>query len=146
MKPDRDAAGKAILGHALLPVADETDARATARALDPYDPDRVTAMHVVEKGEGVPDKTPVEQSEGVAQSAYAAVREVFPEADTHTAYRRDIVEAIQEAAEVVEASAIVFQPRGGSRLIQFLSGDTTIKLVTKTEQPVISLPRETEQT
>ena len=146
MNPDRDAAGGAILGHALLPVADETDARATARALSPYDPDHVTAMHVVEKGEGVPDKTPVEQSEAVAQSAYAAVREVFPEADTHTAYRRDVVEAIQEAAEAVEASAIVFQPRGGSRLIQFLSGDTTIKLVTETEQPVIALPRETEET
>lgn len=133
-----------MLAHVLLPVADEDDARATARALSPYDPEHVTAMHVVEKGEGVPDKTPVEQSEGVARAAYAAVREVFPEADTHTAYDRDVVEAIDEAARAVGASAIVFQPRGGSRLIQFLSGDRTLKLVTEAEVPVITLPREAE--
>ena len=49
-----------LLGHVLLPVANEDDAPATAKALEPYEPSSVTALYVVEKGGGVPDKTPVE--------------------------------------------------------------------------------------
>ncbi|MFB6177742.1 MAG: universal stress protein [Halobaculum sp.] len=134
-----------LLGHVLLPVADESDAAATAEALEPYDPARVTALHVVEKGGGVPDKTPVEQSEQIAEESYAAVRRVFPEAADHTAYGRDVVETIFDAAEDVGASAVAFRSRGGNRLIQFLSGDRSLRLVTEAEIPVIALPR-TEET
>jgi nucleotide-binding universal stress UspA family protein len=130
-----------ILEHVLLPVAHEEDALATARRLEPYDPERVTALHVVEKGGGVPDKTPVEQSEELAEESYAAVREVFPDADEHTAYGRDVAEAIFEAAETVDASAIAYRARGGNRLMQFLSGDLSLKLVTDADRPVIALPR-----
>ncbi|EMA56965.1 universal stress protein [Halorubrum kocurii] len=131
-----------LLGHVLLPVAHEDDALATARALEPYDPERVTALHVVEKGEGVPDKTPVEQSEELAAESYAAVRTVFPDADEHTAYARDIADAIFDAVDEVDATAIAYQSRGGNRLVQFLSGDLSMKLVTKSHVPVIALPRE----
>jgi hypothetical protein len=55
-----DDGGRDLLAHVLLPVANEEDALATATALEPYRPERVTALHVVEKGGGVPDKTPVE--------------------------------------------------------------------------------------
>jgi nucleotide-binding universal stress UspA family protein len=130
-----------ILEHVLLPVAHEEDALATAGQLEPYDPERVTALHVVEKGGGVPDKTPVEQSEELAEESYAAVREVFPDADEHTAYGRDIAEAIFEAAETVDASAIAYRARGGNRLMQFLSGDVSLDLVTDADRPVIALPR-----
>jgi nucleotide-binding universal stress UspA family protein len=133
--------GRNLLGHVLLPVANEDDALATARALEPYDPERVTALHVVEKGEGVPDKTPVEQSEELADESYAAVRTVFPDADEHTAYARDVVEAIFDAAEAVDASAIAYQSRGGSRLVQFLSGDLSTELATDAPVPVVALPR-----
>jgi len=131
-----------LLGHVLLPVANENDAAATAAALEPYDPKRVTALHVVEKGGGVPDKSPVEQSEELAAESYAAVREVFPDAGEHTAYARDITEAILEAAGEVGASAIVYRSRGGSRIMQFLSGDLSVKLVTRADVPVVALPRE----
>jgi len=131
-----------LLGHVLLPVATEDDALATARALEPYDPSNVTALHVVEKGGGVPDKTPVEQSEELAEGAYAAVRSVFPDADEHTAYGRDVAAKIFEAADEVDASAIAYRSRGGNRLIQFLSGDISLKLVTNADRPVIALPRE----
>jgi nucleotide-binding universal stress UspA family protein len=129
-----------LLGHVLLPVADKEDALATATALEPYQPAHVTALHVVEKGGGVPDKTPVEQSEELAEESYTAVRTVFSDADTHTAYRRDVVEAIFDAAEEVEASAIAFRSRGGNRLVQFLSGDRSLRLVTEADRPVIALP------
>jgi nucleotide-binding universal stress UspA family protein len=125
----------------LLPVANEEDALSTARALEPYDPERVTALHVVEKGEGVPDKTPVEQSEELAAESYAAVRTVFPDAGEHTAYGRDVAEAIFEAADEADASAVAFRSRGGGRLARFLSGDLSTELVTDPPVPVVALPR-----
>jgi len=124
-----DADGQDLLGHVLLSVANEEDAFATAMALEPYEPEHVTALHVVEKGEGVPDKTPVEQSEELASESYAAVRRVFPDANDHTAYARDIVGAIFDAADGVDASAIAYRSRGGNRIMQFLSGDLSLKLV-----------------
>ena len=133
-----------LLEHVLLSVANEEDARATARQLEPYDPERVTALHVVEKGGGVPDKTPVAQSEELAEESYAAVREVFPDADDHTAYSRDVVNAVIEAAEELDASAIAYRSRGGGRIMQFLSGDRSLKLVTRARRPVIALPRTDE--
>lgn len=137
----RGEQGMNILEHVLLPVANEKDALATAKELEPYEPEHVTALHVVEKGEGVPDKTPVEQSEGLAEESYAAVRRVLPDADTHTAYSRNIVEAIFTSADEVGASAVAYRSRGGGRLMQFLSGDISVKLVTGAELPVIALPR-----
>ncbi len=138
---DRDGDHRALLAHVLLPVAHEDDALATATALEPYDPGHVTALHVVEKGGGVPDKTPVEQSEAMAADAYAAVRTVFPDAADHTAYARDVVGAIVDAADEVGATAIVYRARSGSRLMRFLSGDHSLKLVTQADRPVIALPR-----
>ena len=134
------ADGGGLLAHVLVPVANEADALATARALEPYDPGRVTALHVVEKGGGTPDKTPVEQSEELAEASYAAVRTVFPEADDHTAYARDVVGAIFEAAAEVDASAVAYRSRGGNRLLQFLSGDRSLRLVTEADRPVVALP------
>lgn len=131
-----------LLGHVLLPVANENDALETAKALEPYEPDQVTTLHVVEKGGGTPDKTPVEQSEALAAESYAAVRSVFPDAGDHTAYARDVAGAIFDAAEEVNASAIAYRSRGGNRLMQFLSGDISLKLVTNADRPVIALPRE----
>lgn len=130
-----------MLSHVLLPVAHKEDALATATALEPYGPEHVTALHVVEKGQGVPDKTPVEQSEEIAEESYAAVRTVFPDADDHTAYARDIVGAIFAAAEEVDATAIAYRARSGNRIMKFLSGDLSVKLVTQSDRPVIALPR-----
>ncbi|QAU12470.1 universal stress protein [Halorubrum sp. BOL3-1] len=142
MSSSADGEAADLLGRVLLPVANEGDALATARALEPYDPERVTALHVVEKGEGVPDKTPVEQSEELAAESYAAVLTVFPDADEHTAYGRDVAAEIFEAVDAVDATAVVYRARGGNRLMRFLSGDLSTKLATGAPVPVVALPRE----
>jgi nucleotide-binding universal stress UspA family protein len=134
-----------MLEHVLVPVATEADATETARALADYSPARITVTHVVEKGGGVPDKTPVEQSESIAAAAYDAVRQQFPDAEEHTTYETDVVRGIFAAAGEVEATAIAFQPRGGNRLAKFLAGDLTQKLVTNAPVPVLVLPREDGQ-
>jgi len=131
--------------HVLVPVADQKDARTTAQALQPYDFDRITVLHVVEKGEGVPDKTPVEQSEQVAAEAFDVFRETFPDAATEITYRRNVVEGIIEVADETDASAIVFRPRGGARIVRWLSGDRSLRLITDANLPVISVPEGHEE-
>ncbi|MFW6018601.1 MAG: universal stress protein [Halapricum sp.] len=139
-----------MLDHVLLPVATEEDARATCTALKPYlgDVERVTAVHVVEKAGGAPDKAPLEKRQSdaaeflaVAESRLAS--EVAFDARIH--YGTDLVETLFNAAEDAGATALAFRPRGGSRIVRFLSGDTATKLVTEPSIPVVALPNVDEE-
>ncbi|UVE49521.1 universal stress protein [Haloferax larsenii] len=129
-----------LTSHVLVPVANEDDARVTAKALEPYSVGRVTVVHVVEKGEGVPDKTPVEQSESLAAESFAAFRETFPDAESRMTYRRAVVEGIVDVADDIDASAIAFHPRESGRIVKLLTGDRTLHLVTSAPLPIIALP------
>lgn len=129
-----------LTNHLVVPVATAEDARATAIALTEYPYDQITVVHVVEKRHGFPDKLSVPQAETLAEDSFAAFREIVPDIETEITYATNVVEAINDLAVELKANAIAFRPRGGSRLVQLISGDTTLRLVTETELPVIVLP------
>lgn len=131
-----------LTAHLVVPVANEDDAQATATALDRYAFDDLTVVHVVEHTPNLPDSIPVDEAEAMGEEAFDAFREVILEFSERTTYGTDVVEGICEVAADEDASAIAFHPRGGNRIVQFLSGDTTLKLVTEADRPVIALPTE----
>lgn len=133
-----------LLGRIVVPVADVDDAVATAAALSPY-LDRVrhiTAVHVIEKGGGVVDKAPIEKRRADAAVLLSTFEDRLNGAvtvDTRVAFGTDVVDTIVETALDVDAAAVVFHPRGGSRLTRLLSGDTAGRLVTGATLPIVSL-------
>ena len=135
----------ALLDHVLVPVASEEDVEATCEALGPYlgEIERVTAVHVIEKAGGAMDKAPLEKRREDAAEFLAVVDSRLSDrvaVDTRTDYGTDVVETIFEAAADAGATAVAFRPRGGNRIVQLLSGDTTRRLVTDPDLPVVSLP------
>ena len=134
-----------LLDHVLVPVATESDAETTCRALEPYlaEVERVTAVHVIEKAGGAMDKAPLEKRREDAAEFLAVVDSRLGDrvaVDTRTAFGTDVVEALFEAAADAGATAVVFRPRGESRLVRLLSGDTASDLVTDPALPVVALP------
>ncbi|WP_435346076.1 universal stress protein [Haloarchaeobius sp. HRN-SO-5] len=135
-----------LLSHPLVPIASPDDAAETLDSLLPYlAPDAsLTVVHVVEKAGGAPDKASVEQREEYAEEAFELVRDRCADAgvtvETRVAFGTDVSETIFDLAAEIDASAIAFVPRGGSRLVQFLTGDTALDLITDTDRPVVALP------
>ncbi|WP_135821889.1 universal stress protein [Halostella litorea] len=133
------------LAHLVVPVASEADARATGAALRPYldGVERVTAIHVIEKAGGAVDKAPLAKRREDAAEFLAVVESEIGDAvavDTRTAFDTDVVDAVFAAAADAGATAVAFRPRGGSRIVRLLTGDTATGLVTDPEIPVIALP------
>lgn len=135
------ATAGSITKHILVPISSEDDGYHTARAVEPYDPERVTMVFVVEKSGGAPDKISTTQAKELAGNSFAAFREVIPSAEEHIAYGTNVADAIFEAANEVDATAVAFTSRGGGRFLQFLTGDIALRLVSRNDIPVISLPR-----
>ena len=131
----------------VLPVASETDAEATSAAaagrIAAAD-GRAVVVHVIEKAGGAPDKASVEQREEHAEEIFAAAREAASDAsidvETRLAYGTDVAETIFEVADDVDATAIAFTPREGSRWLKLLTGDVALSLVTESDRPVVVLP------
>ncbi|EMA42430.1 UspA domain protein [Halococcus saccharolyticus DSM 5350] len=55
-------------------------------------------------------------------------------------YGTDVAETVFKVADDVDASAIAFTPREGSRWLKLLSGDTANALISESERPVVVLP------
>ncbi|MFC7098274.1 universal stress protein [Halobaculum marinum] len=138
-----------LLARAVVPVASEKDATATASALAAHDAEvgDVTLVYVVEKAGGAADKAGVEQREEAAREAFDAFDAVLGGAatDHRIAYHTDIVDGILGVADDVDATAVVFTPRDGGRFIRLLTGDVALRLVTDADRPVVSLPRHVDE-
>lgn len=140
-----EGADVALLDHVAVPVASEDDATATADALVPSLPEieRITAVHVVEKGGGTIDKAPMEKRRDDGRATLDVLEEILDDqvaVDTRIEFGTDVTGTVVDTALAVDATAIAFRPRGGSRIFQILSGDTAHRLVTDPVLPVISLP------
>lgn len=140
-----------LFSHVLVPLANEEDARTTAVAISPYISavdGTITAVNVLEKAGGAPDKASVEQREEYAERIFDRFRSELGGSDismdSKILYGTDVVDTIIDAAHDQGASAIVFTPRGGSRWIKLLAGDVTTALVDKSDLPVVVLPDETQ--
>ncbi|WP_049909979.1 universal stress protein [Natrinema gari] len=134
-------------GAVLVPVADPEDGERTAAALAPYlsPSSRVIIVNVIEKAGGAPDKASVEQREEYAQTVFERAREPLEEragaVETTILFGTDVVETIFEAAVERAVDAVVFEPRGGSRFVELLTGDVARRLVKEASVPVVALPR-----
>ncbi|MBX0325697.1 universal stress protein [Halomicroarcula sp. F13] len=129
-----------LLDRVVVPVASEDDAEASARALARQSYGEAVFVHVVEKAGGAPDKAGVEQRELEAEEMFEAARAVLGDVETDIYYGTDVVETIFDAAEDVDASAVVVTPRGGNRLVQLATGDVALRMVTENDRPVVVLP------
>ena len=135
-----------LLDRAVVPVATVEDADSTCSALEPHleDVSSVLAVHVIEKGGGSVDKAPLAKRQADAEEVLERVEDALGDAvavETKTVYGTDVVEALFETAEDADATAIVFVPRSGGRIVRLLSGDTAMRLVTEGTVPVVALPR-----
>ena len=129
-----------LLDRVLLPVASEEDAETSARALERQDYGEVILVNVVEKAGGAMDKAGVEQRELEAEEMFEAARAVLGDVPSEIHYGTDVVETIFDAANEVDATAVVVTPRGGNRFVRLITGDVALRLVTETELPVVVLP------
>lgn len=137
-----------LLANVAVPLATDDDAVATARALARVLPAgaTVTAVHVIETTAGAPDKASPEARSEDAAEIFAAFEETLAAAGadatvrTRTVYSGDVVDGVLEVAGDLDASAVAFVPRRGSRLVRFLAGDVALELVEAADRPVVSLP------
>lgn len=133
----------ALLARVVVPVANEEVAEETAVMAAEYLPDgtEVRVLHVVQDEDAFADATD-EEWEAYAEEAFDAFRETYgDEVETEVRHGTDIAETIVAVADDVDASAILFVPRGGSRWRQLMSGDVARELVSESPVPVVALPK-----
>lgn len=130
-----------------MPIVNTDDAVATYEKLRPYLLENEfvpIAVHVIEKAGGAPDKAGVEQRKEYAEEVFEAFRKRAQadgiSVETKLLYGTDIAETIHEAAAELDASAIVFRSRGGSRWLNLVTGNVRSNLIANHESPVIVLP------
>lgn len=131
----------------VLPLASIKDAKTTSESVLPYLREvngNVLAVHVIEKAGGAPDKASVEQREIRAREIFAVIEETLADegipVETEILYGTDVAESIIDTATEFDASAVVFTPRGGSRWVKLLTGDTARGLIQNADRPIVVLP------
>ncbi|WP_416840746.1 universal stress protein [Haloferax sp. DFSO52] len=136
-----------LFSRPLVPLANEADAEVTCNVAFPRiaaTNGRAFVVHVIEKAGGAPDKAGVEQREELADDVFDIARRAADTAGIDVAtdlrFDTDVGDAILDAAAEVDASAIVFTPRGGRSWWDLFSGDVRDRLIRKSDRPVVVLP------
>lgn len=137
-----------LLETILVPIASEPDAEQTCEAIVEElreDPATIHVVHVIEKAGGAPDKASVAQREEYAQRIFETVESTLSgtntTADTEILYGTNVASTILNHARELEATSIVFTPRGASRLVKLLTGDVAQNLLANADRPLVILPR-----
>lgn len=140
-------APRGLLDHVLLAVASGEDAESTCESVLEHltgQVSRVTVVTVVPSYRKWADSVTSDfRLQNAAQTLRAAERRLAAaefEVDTIVEHSAKTSEAINALADRIEATAIVFTPRGANRLLDFLAGDTTWSLVKKSTRPVLVMP------
>jgi len=126
-----------LLKRPVVPIAGIEDAESTYEALVAHtDPAvcRPLVIHVVGDDEtDTRGRETLGRFESLADADGMAV-------DTDLSHGDPIAETIIEAADSVDASAIVFCSRGGSAWFDLLAGGVRTSLLAKSDIPVVMLP------
>ncbi|MFW5905648.1 MAG: universal stress protein, partial [archaeon] len=95
---------------------------------------------------GALDKASVEQREQDTVAIFDIVQDELAHTEipleTRVLYGTDVAGTIIDAAREVDATAIMFTPRGGNRWVKLLTGDITHELVEDSDIPIVVLPEE----
>jgi len=141
-----------LLETIVVPIASEDDADETCQAiLDAIDDEHPTihAVHVIEKAGGAPDKAGVEQREERAARIFDRVDTRLADEsvtlETEILYGTDVAATVLDRARDLDATAIVFTPRGANRWLKLLSGDVERKLLSQADRPLVVLPRSDQE-
>jgi len=136
-----------LLRRVVVPIANETDAKATCDALRPHLDDSVelvNVLYVIEQTERYMDTTSPEALKQEARNWFKSAERTLDAGDAFEAELRagtDIVAEIVASATEHDATAIVFKPRQSSGLLsQLFSRNLKDKLLSESPCPVISLP------
>jgi len=141
-----------LLETIVVPIASEDDADETCQAiLDAIDDEQSTihVVHVIEKAGGAPDKAGVEQREERATRIFDRVDAQLADEpvslETELLYGTDVAATVLDRARELDATAIVFTPRGANRWLKLLSGDVERKLLSQADRPLVVLPRSEQE-
>ncbi len=136
-----------LLDRPLVAIAGPEDAELTYRALRDqidYATCRPLVVNVIQKAGGGIDKAGVQQRQEYAEKAFDRMSTLAEsdgiELETDIYYGTDVADTLIEAANDVDATAIVFTSRGGSSWLDILSGGVRSSLIAKSDLPVVVLP------
>lgn len=131
---------KDLLDNVVVPIVNVNDARKTIRSLRKYNPNNITALYIAEISENYINKKPRDTDKEIAEAVKTKFENAFPDVKFIATTSSSVPDEIISVADDVGATAIVYRPREGNRLTQFLTGDVSLKLVTNSIYPVIALP------
>lgn len=134
----------ALFERILLPLAGPDDADRTARAIRPYIESGTTLVicHITQ-GESAETAVKTGQDQ-FAQTTYETFVSLFDRSDVQlrwaTLEGREVTEALTDAADILDATVIVYTPRDLDSQSRLITADPGSQLVRNASVPVMAFP------